>query len=201
MKTKHHYTGLSDIPIYNFYKASNENNLGYLLKTYKEEVSLHDMSYLEKVWITIYDDYCLKTESAMSRQYFSLVDEINKEETRLFFVQTLVSKLTNHNKQDFGSALKKWGVSYNLKGKIVTQRASLERQIKAAKNKITRRKSELEAIKKREGKSSSITRQKLEMESMLNISIDTKKRTMEEWIEMKNMCQELIKERNKQARK
>lgn len=185
------YTTTEDIPIFNFDKILTTNNYAYLVEgwNYRDEVEVPEEA--PQMWNDIYNEYCSKTENNEASIFYALVVELDYLETRFNIVVTLIESLSEHNKEAFGRELNAWGFKFNIKGNILDQIENLKRQLRAAKQKIDIRRNRLESMKSEEV-GTSLIKQNIKLKRITGLDIDTKKTTVDEWIELHKEAKEII---------
>ena len=189
------YTTTEDIPIFNFDKILTTNNYAYLVEgwDYRKEIIVPETA--SKNWNEIYNEYCSKTENNEALIYYALVTELDYLETRFNIVVTLIESLSDHNKESFGRELNAWGFMFNIHGKIEDQIEALQRQLRAAKQKIDIRRNRLETMQTDEAPTSLI-KQNIKLKRITGLDIDTKKTTVDEWIELHKEAKEIVQQKN-----
>lgn len=192
------YLGIGDMPIYNFDKVLQTNNLSYLVVGWNERKEFKFMPIETlKRWNEIYNLYCEKTANNDTLNLYSLTSEIGYLEMRYTAIYALVANLCEEYKEEIGRRLNKWGIPFNIKGKIVEQLETLERYLRIAKQNIDLKTRKLNALKEDEGESMSILQQKIKLERVTGLKIDLKQTSVEEWIELHNEAKSIIEQQKK----
>ena len=96
-------------------------------------------------------------------------------------IYSLVTNLCEAYKKEIGLRLNKWGVPFNINGKIKPQLKQLESNLKFAQHIIERKKTKLKNLKgnEEEIKGSSFLKQIIVVQEQLSVKIDYKKDSME----------------------
>ena len=195
------FLGIGDIPIYNFDKMLQTNNLSYLVVDWDERKEIEVPEQAQERWNEIYNEYCKRTANNESLTFYNLAYEISYLEMRYTSIYSLVTNLCEAYKKEIGLRLNKWGVPFNINGKIKPQLKQIESNLKFAAHIIQRKKTKLEGLKgegKEEG--SSIIKQKIKLERVTGLKIDLKKTSVEEWIELFNEAKSIAQQNKKAAR-
>lgn len=193
------YTSIKDITIFSFYKILETSDYTYLYKRKKDRNDKSKLKELFEIWNLIYDEYVSQTEDANVLNNLRLIDEIDYLETRFMIVKELMGSISEYNKKVFGEQLKTFDIIFNPNLTVDEQRENLLQQLRAATNKIKRKRSEL-ALMQEEVKKPNMIREKLSVQAVIGIDIDIYKTTMEEYIEMKKMAEETVKAKSKNVR-
>lgn len=192
------YTCLDDIIISSFFKILDTKDMKYMFKDSKLHKKYEGLA--NKNWMDIYDEYLDVTENSESVNYFRLIDELSYLKLRYKVIGSLIESLNEHNKELVGKELNAWGVIFNIKGTVKDQEENLLRFLRASKNKILRKTSELEEITKREDKKKfNFIEQKMRLTHITGINIDADKMVMTEWIETEKIAEQIIKSRQKEV--
>lgn len=191
------FLGIGDMPIYNFDKVLKTNNLSYLVILWNERNEIEVPKEANNLWDEIYNEYCEKTANNDALTFYSLSAEIGYLEMRYSAIFTLVNNLCEAYKEPLGRALNKWGVPFNIKGKIEPQIKQLESNLKFAAHIIERKKSKLEGLKPEDDEQISLIQQKIKLERTTEIKINLKETSVEEWIELHNEAKSIIAQQKK----
>ena len=190
------YLGTSDLPIYRFDKIQQTGNLAYLVMEWNERGTLEPPKEALKLWETVENTWHEKTANAKSKIYYALVNEVDYLEKRFTMLSTLIYGLSEANKESYGAEINAWGFKFNLKGRVKPQIKDLERQLRAAKTKITIKQNELKNFSTKKGMS--LLKQKIKLERVLETKIVLKDTPVDEWLELFNEAEE-VNEQKKQA--
>lgn len=189
------FLGIGDMPIYNFDKVLNTDNMAYLVVGWNERTEIEVPKEAEERWNEIYNEYCKRTANNEALTFYSLSAEIGYLEMRYTCVFSLIASLSEHNKKEFGKRLNKWKIPFNIDGKIEPQLEHLQRHLRIAEQNIRVKKTKLKSLKgDEEQESSSILKTKIRLERITNIKIDLKQTSVEEWIEIHNEAKEIIQQ-------
>lgn len=186
------FLGIGDMPIYNFDKVLQTNNMAYLIVGWNERNEIEVPKEANERWSDIYNAYCEKTANNEALTYYSLNCEIGYLEMRYLAICSLIDNLCEPYKEEIGKRLNKWGIPFNIKGSISKQTELLKRHLRIAEQNINIKKRKLEQIKDNQEESVSIIKQKIRLERITGINIDLKKTSVEEWIEIHNEAKEII---------
>lgn len=194
------YGTLNTIPVYNFYKIVEENDVRYVIKNWrkkKKDIKIPEQAKIS--WDNIYDEYNKKTKNKELDTYLYLTNEVSHLETRYFFVSGLIHRLSEANKKEFGKELNAWGIKFNIEESIESQLDLLQAQVRASKNKYIRKNDELSELKgyKSNQKQTSLTKQKIELIHVTGVPINEYKMSMNEWLELIELANEIIKSKSK----
>lgn len=185
------YKNTGDIPIHNFDKILRGGDYRYMLRSWNEyEEVLHMPIETKNVWREIYDSYCQKTVNNESLTYYALCNEVSHLETRLAIVIILIENITEENKKAYGKELNAWGIAFNIDGNIKDQLPRIKKQLKTAKQKYEIRKNKLDNLKSDE-EPTSLLKQKIRLERITGIKINTRECVVDEWIEINNEAKEI----------
>lgn len=133
-ESKQFYSGISDIPCYNFDKVIATNDYTYLLKPGNTKKFKHDV--LEKIWENIYDEFI--KEFGLSEQYRLYLEEmgmyvqhlnaaynegnraeLTMAEIRKRKAEEIMQNNTNNSNLDLYAVLSK-GMGFQCKAKELT---------------------------------------------------------------------------------
>ena len=195
------YLGIGDMPIYNFDKLLKTNNLSYMVVGWNEREEIEPPKEAEERWNDIYNEYCERTANNDALNYYTLSSEIGYLEMRYSAIYSLVYNLCEAYKKEIGRLINKWGVPFNIDGKIEPQMETLQRHLRIAEQNLKLKQRKLNEIKKNqeEGESLSLIQQKIKLERVLKLSIEIKKTTAEEWIELHKEAKEVLEQQKKVA--
>ncbi len=196
------YKSLNDITVKVFYDILATQNYVLLYKNVFIKKIASKSKYLQQkasnLFVEIYDSYCFKTEDNKTKNFFSLILELQYLNIRYKIVTELMMCLNESNKKEIGKELHRWNIIFHNEKSVYSQKNQLKRQIKAARNKINRKDSELEdLLKKNKKKSQSIFTEKVNLEKLIGISINIEKTTMTEWFELKDIAKEIIENKKR----
>lgn len=187
------YLGISDLPIYNFDKILKTNNLSYLVVKWNERKEIKVPKKASKRWDDIYNQYCKATENNEALTYYSLITELSYLESRYIIVHTLISTLNENNKKDFGERFKKLDIAFDVKKTVISQAKDLKRQLRIAKQEIDITTGKVKKLKS-DDDPSSIINQKIKLERITGLKINLRKTSVEEWIEIHNEAEDIVKQ-------
>ena len=195
------FKSLDDIFVYNFFKALETRDMRYLYLKLPPKRKIKHFPLVFDTWAAIYNSYLEKISDNVSMNYYRLLDEVSYLEYRYTIINTLVYTLTESNKKTIGKELAAWGVIFNIKGKVAPQQENLERFLRAATNKILRKKSELETISKKKAKTPpmNILKDKIQLEHITGVKINIYTMVMAEWLEIRALAESISESRKKQA--
>ena len=111
----------------------------------------------------------------------ALVIELDYLERRLHIVGALIHSINEENKIDFGVELNAWGFKFNAKKTVKSQLKTLNRQVRAAKTKISLKQSDLDQMDSGQAPMG-ILKQKIKLERALGLKIDIKTTSVDEWL-------------------
>lgn len=188
------FLGIGDMPIYNFDKVLKTNNMSYMVVGWNERTEIEPPKEAQERWDEIYNDYCKKTANNEALTFYSLSAEIGYLEMRYTSIHALINSLCEAYKKEIGLRLNKWGVPFNIKGKIKPQLKQLETQLRIAKQNLGMKTRKLDGLKTDEEESVSIIKQKIKLERVVNIKIDLKTTSVEEWIELFNEAKDIVQQ-------
>lgn len=196
------YKSLDDITVKVFYDILRTQNYVLLYKNIFIQKIAVKSKYLQQkasyLFAEIYDSYCYKTEDNKTKNFFSLILELQYLNLRYKIITELMMSLNESNKKEIGKELQRWNIIFHCEKSVYSQKNQLKRQIKAARNKINRKDSELQdLLKKNENKSQSIFTEKVNLEKLIGISINIEKTTMTEWFELKDIAKEIIENKKR----
>jgi len=140
------YTDLDLLPIYNFDKCIN-GELKYLYTSKKGEIS----DELTEQWEILYNKYCELTANSETSRYYRLIGEIKSLENRLIYYPVLLNNLLKTPKKDIEPILEElrlWKLPINTNKDIEKEIERVLTALNNSKTKLTRKKNELEDLKK-----------------------------------------------------
>lgn len=179
------YLGIGDLPIYNFDKMLQTNNLSYMVLDWNERKDIEPPEQAQERWDDIYNEYCKRTANNDALSFYSLSCEIGYLEMRYTSIYALVTNLCEGYKEEIGKRLNMWGVPFNIKGKIEPQLKQMESNLKFAAHIIEKKKTKLKGLKGDEDEErTSLIQQKIKLERVVGLKIDLKQTSVEEWIEL-----------------
>lgn len=191
------FLGIGDMPIYNFDKVLNTDNLAYMVVGWNERTEIEIPENASKRWSEIYNEYCKKTASNEALTAYSLSCEVGYLEMRYTAIYSLYINLCEEYKEEIGKRLNKWKIPFNIKGKIKPQIPLIERHLRIAKQNIDMKNRKLKALKPDEEERPSIVQQKIKLERVTGIKTDLKNTSVEEWIGLHNEAKEIIAQQRK----
>ena len=189
------YLGTSDLPIYRFDKIQQTGNLAYLVMEWDERKEIEVPKATQTLWDTVLEVWHQKTANNESKLYYALYNEVDYLEKRFMMLEVLIEGLNEANKEEYGREISAWGFKFNIKGKVKAQRENLERQLKAATNRIHLKKNELDNFSNKKGMS--LLKQKIRLKLAFPIEIDLKTTSVDEWLEIIDHAQELTEEKRR----
>lgn len=195
------YLGIGDMPIYNFDKVLNTDNMSYLIVGWNERKEITPPKEAQNRWDDIYNKYCELTANNDSLTFYSLNCEVGYLEMRYMSIYTLVNNLCEAYKKEIGLRLNKWGVPFNVDGKIEPQLKTIETHLKIANQNIELKKRKLKNLKgdEEENEGSSIIQQKIKLERATGLKINLKETSVEEWIELFNEAKEIAQQQKRNS--
>jgi hypothetical protein len=193
------YDSITNIPIFNFYKVLETDDYSYLYKKKSLRGVKSNSKELFSLWVKIYDEYVLKTDDKTTQNHFILINEVHYLQKRYEVIKTVIESISEYNKNVFGNILKEFNVIFNQKDTVKNQMESLKRQLRAATNKLNRKNSELQLIKE-ESSEINLIKEKVQIEQVIKSKIDIYNDTMEEFIEIKNIANDILKQQRKSVR-
>lgn len=192
------FLGIGDMPIYNFDKILNTNNLAYTVVGWNEREIIEVPEKAAERWGEIYNEYCKRTASNEALTAYSISSEIGYLEMRYTAIYSLYSNLCEQYKEEIGRRLNKWGIPFNTKGKIKDQIPTIERFLRIAKQNIDMKNRKLKALQPDEDEErASIIRQKIKLERVTGIKTNLKNTSVEEWIDLHKEAKEIIANQRK----
>ena len=193
------YLGIGDLPIYNFDKMLQTNNLSYMVLDWNERKDIEPPEQAQERWDDIYNEYCKRTANNDALSFYSLSCEIGYLETRYYIVANLIYSLNETNKKEIGRELNAWKIPFNINGKVEPQIKQLQSNLKFAAHILERKKTKLENLKgdEEENKSTSFIKQAIIIQEQLSVKIEMKKDSVEYFL----TCIERIKEKLEQQKK
>jgi len=191
------FLGIGDMPIYNFDKILKTNNLSYMVVDWNERKEIKPPEEAVKKWEGIYNKYCELTADNETLTFYSLNSEISYLEMRYLAIISLVENLCEAYKKEIGLRLNKWGIPFNIKGKIKPQLELLKRHIRIAEQNIKIKQRKLKELKKDDDEGSTILQQKIRLERITTLKIDLRKTSVEEWIELHNEAKSIVEQQKK----
>lgn len=202
-----YYRGISDMPIYNFYKFLETQNYHYLVDGWDErkELEINEKTCTD-LWNEVYEQYCLLTNDNESLLYFDKASELIYLKTRYYFVDQVLLQLEIDLKpldiqKEYLDSLAKWEYYGRKNEKIEDTIKRLRKQWKGSINKIQLIENFINDAKPDEDNKVTFIKQVVKMEQALNRNeIDVRRVSVEKWCAMLEEIREksnaLMKQRN-----
>lgn len=180
------YLGLKDMPIYNFDQALQTDDMSYMVVGWDERKEFKYMPINTRLkWDEIYNKWCERVADNEVLDNYSLTAEVSHLETRYTCIYSLIECLCELYKEEIGLRLNKWGVPFNIKGKIKDQLPLLNRHLKIAKQNLdmkTRKLKAKSANGEEDIKEFSLMKQVIIINEQLGIKIDMRKDSVDYFI-------------------
>ena len=190
------YTSIYEITIRRFYAIIDTGNHYLLLKVPLLKHFFKKEKLLFK-WLKIYDEFAEKINPRASKSYYLLYNEIENLKVRYAVVASLISSLSERNKDIIGKELRRWNFLFNDGKPVADQIDDLERQLRGAKSNIIRKQSEFDEIARKANKERrNIVKELLELEHMTGVRL-SQDNTMGELLELREIAQDIIKSKKK----
>lgn len=192
------FLGISDMPIRNFEQALKTNNMSYLVVGWDERKEIEVPEDANERWGEIYNEYCKRTANNEALTFYSLSCEIGYLEMRYTAIYSLISNLCEQYKKEIGLRINKWGLPFNVDGKISDQLPALERHLRIAQQGIGIKKRKLDALKMdEEEEPTSFLKQVIIINEQLGIKIDMKMDSVEYFFAAIERLKEKIQQQKK----
>ena len=192
------FLGTHDLPIYNFEKLMQSNNLAYLVVDWNERKEIVIPEGAQERWNEIYNAYCVKTSNNTSLTFYSLSCEVGYLEMRFTIITHLIYCLCAANKIEFGRELNAWGVPFNIKGSIQKQIPNLKTQLRIIKQNLGMKTRKLEALKGDEdSEPTSFIKQCIIINEQLGVKIEMKKDSVEYFLTALERLKEKLEQQKK----
>lgn len=184
-KTLNFYDKCETIPLYNWIKYFETQDLRYFNNKRKENKKNHD------TMIMCFNDYITLTESIQIVSRFVKMHKIMKLTTKYNSVMMLCRSLKEYPKElqiqgfkSLAKELEKWDYRIDPKKEVFEQITKIENRVKGIKTKIELLKIELQKEDNKE--SVSIEKQLLIVgrDLKINYKLNAKELTLKEWIEL-----------------
>lgn len=193
------FLGTQDLPIYNFDKLLQTNNLSYLVIGWNERKEIELPENAQDRWNEIYNAYCEKTANNSSLTFYSLSCEVGYLEMRFTVIAQLIFGLCEANKKEFGRELNAWSIPFNIDGDIEKQVPNLKRQLRIIKQNLGMKTRKLEGLKgDNEGEPTSFLKQCIIINEQLGVKIEMKKDSVDYFLTALERLKEKL-EQQKQA--
>lgn len=194
MATKHKdfYKDLDTMPIYNFMKCI-DRELKYMYVSKNGEIT----NKIVNKWEKLYNKFCELTKNNEMFRYYRLIGEIEYLDKRIEIAPVLVSFLSkNIDKQSICDELGEWGLKLNLKKPLKPQLDRIAKTLNNSKNKLNRKKEELEKINNKPKEDISLQAQKAKLHRILGISVNIFTTSVTEWLAYWDEVKQLSKVNN-----
>lgn len=199
-----YYKNCSDLPIYNFFKISETNNLGYLVIGYDEEKVINDKK-LVGLWDNILEEYYKLTNDSNSLLILEVTRELIYLKKRFEIVSLLLEQLSKGIKSKeirfkYFDALNEWEYYIKKDKPLGSELNRMYKQLKASFNTISIKQAEYDELnKKSETKKTSLIEQIVKLEQALSRNeIDDKKTSVAKYIALINEVKLINQARRKQ---
>lgn len=184
------FLGIGDMPIYNFDKVLRTDNFAYMVVGWNERDEIEIPKNAQAQWEKIYNEDCLKTDTNESQTYYQLVDEIDYLENRYNAMMIILEIINEVNKEFMAKQLRMLKVTLNTNESLISQKDDLNRQIRAAKQKIEIREAKLELLKP-DGEPISLVKQIVNLERITGIKIESRIDSVEKFREVQELGKEI----------
>ena len=200
-----YYRNCDELPIYNFYKVLETNELCYLYLDYDGYEKMKVIEVLGGVWEGIYEEYLKLVGDNTTILYYEVVNNLLYLETRYSVVSTLLQQIVmGRMDKDMLRAyilqLREWKYYIDDEKPLNDEISRMVRQLKASENRIRLKKEEkkqLETAKSNE--KMSLIDQQVKLEQALSRNeIDTKRTVVSKWITMIKEVKLINDQRKKQ---
>ena len=194
MVTKHKdfYRDLDTMPIYNFIKCI-DRELKYMYVSKNGEIT----NKIVNKWEQLYNKFCELTKNNEMFRYYRLIGEIEYLDKRIEIVPVLVSFLSkNIDKQSVCEELNEWGLKLDLKKPLKPQLDRIAKILNNSKNKLNRKKEEIEKINNKPKEDISLQAQKAKLHRILGISVNIFTTSVTEWLAYWEEVKQLSKVNN-----
>uniref|UniRef100_UPI0035665F0E hypothetical protein n=1 Tax=Seonamhaeicola sp. TaxID=1912245 RepID=UPI0035665F0E len=187
------------MPIYNFDKILQTNNLSYLVVGWNERNEITPPEAAVNRWNEIYNLYCERTANNDTLTFYSLSCEIGYLEMRYTVITHLVYGLSEYNKEDYGRELNAWGIPFNIKGSILDQVEQLQRHLRIAKQNLDLKTRKLKSLKGDDEtkESTSFLKQIIIIQEQLGVKIDIRKDSVEFFLTAIERLKEKLEQQKK----
>lgn len=193
MKNTKLYLGIGDMPIYNFDKILQTNNLSYMVVDWNERKEIEIPKDANERWEEIYNEYCKITANNDALTFYSLNCEVLYLETRFYIVSNLINGLSEINKESFGRELNAWKIPFNIKGSIKKQAEQLKRHLRIAEQNLNMKKRKRDALKNDDVEETTLLKQVIIIQEQLGVKIDIRKDSVEYFLAAIDRLKEKIK--------
>lgn len=181
------------MPIYNFDKILQTNNLSYMVVDWNERKEIEIPKDANEKWEEIYNEYCKRTANNEALTFYSLNCEVLYLETRFYIVSNLINGLSEINKESFGRELNAWKIPFNIKGSIKKQVEQLKRHLRIAEQNLNMKKRKRDALKNDDVEETTLLKQVIIIQEQLGVKIDIRKDSVEYFIAAVDRLKEKIK--------
>ena len=184
------YKNCEDLPIHNFDKIKTEGNFMWLVRGYDGYNEVEIPENAEDLFGEIINEYCELTGDNRTAQYYELVVEVARLETRYLtahaLLETLFTPTEKEVRKEIIKELGHWGFYLNVSKDFKKEIERLKRQLRSAKTKIERKRNDLNDFES-DDEPTDILDQKLSLERILEKDrIDLKLTPVKEWVKMTN---------------
>lgn len=186
-----YYRNCDELPIYNFFKIKETNDLSYLYLDFDEYNEVEVEEKMKDVWESLLEEYSNLTGDNSTIRYYDLIREIIALESRFDVVNTLlqminIGGMSREMLISYSKALKVWKYNLNVDKPLKDEIAKLIKQLKQSKNKIRLKLEEKKEIEKsNEGESMSLVEQQVAIEDALDKNeVNLKTTTVAKWLAM-----------------
>lgn len=181
----------SDLFIYNFNEVVENNNYMWLVVGYDgyDDIKDFDVEIARELWNGIYNQYCKLSDNTTAILYYQTLTELGYLKVRKHHVNILLDQLSMGKTDEITAmyidALSRWRFYINKRNPLEMELKKMQRQLRAANNKIGLMEDELKQMREDDAEPMSLVKQAVRIEQTLNRNnIDTRKTTVEKWLAM-----------------
>lgn len=199
------YNDCSDLPIYNFDKIYNTQDLKYLVVSYDGYKSIDIPIGAKQRWVKIFDEWVKLCDSSTMFYYYQLLSQVAYLEIRYLVVKVMLYQMYSRDMSDktldwYIEELKEWRYFYNKENDKLLEIKRLLHLHRASTNKLGLKKSELEMMQKENGQeeAQSLEKQAAHLEQVTGKNnIDTKITSVKKWLEIIQIANRINEQRRK----
>lgn len=187
-----YYRNCDELPIFNFYEILKTKNYAYLYLDYDGYDDMVAKDNFQDVFQDIYEEYVNLIGDNTTLIYYELIKDVLYLETRYKVVSSLMKNMTStpmnkETRKAYIGALRKWRYKIDEKKDFGDEMIRVVRQLKASKNALKIKQSELKALREKNDNGSNLTlvQQEVKLEQALSRNnVDTKKTSVTKWVYM-----------------
>ena len=198
-----YYKSCGSLPVFNFYKILNTNDLSYLVRGFDVdddsiEFSQEEVLLLSDIWFNITCEYNGLFGDKINSNNYLIVAQISEMAQELEIVSTMLAFYEMRPSEALKKALLEWKYDPDLPEKCDKKLKALKFRMEFTQGK---NKDLFEVDEKKEKKVYKLYDEVVRLENALGITIDVHKTVLEKWASLIMKNDELVAAQRKNAKK